>query len=46
MAARRLAFIACFDPIEATLGVPTPVPTPLHVVSGTLGSSMATPMKS
>jgi hypothetical protein len=33
-------------PIEATLGAPTPVPTPLHVVSGTLGGSMATPMKS
>jgi hypothetical protein len=31
-------------PIETTLGAPTPVPTPLHAVSGTLGSSIATPM--
>jgi len=33
-------------PIETTLGAPTFVPTPLHDVSGTLGRSIATPMKS
>ena len=33
-------------PIETTLGAPTFVPTPLPAVSGTLGSSIATPMKS
>ena len=33
-------------PIEATLGPPIPVPTPLHAVSSTLGSSIATSMKS
>ena len=31
-------------PIETTLGTPIPVPTPLPAVSGTLGSSIATPL--
>lgn len=33
-------------PIVTTLGAPTFAPTPLPAVSGTLGSSIATPMKS
>ena len=33
-------------PIEATLGAPLPVATPLLVVSGAFGGSMATAMKS
>jgi hypothetical protein len=33
-------------PIEFTLGAPLPVATPLLVVSGALGGSMATAMKS